>query len=58
MTPQKFWVVAAVTVSLGANVYMAWQLKPTWFGASPASSAERIVLMRTPGGLLQVSTKS
>lgn len=56
MTPKKFLVLAAVSASLAANVYMAWLLKPTWFGASPASSAERIVVMRTPGGLLQVST--
>ena len=56
MTPQKFLVVAAVTASLVANVYLAWQLKPAWFGASPASSPDRIEVIRTPGGLLQVST--
>ena len=34
MRPQKFLVVAAVAASVAANVYLALQLKPAWFGAS------------------------
>ena len=56
MRPQKFLVVAVVAVSLTANVYLAWQLKPSWFGASLTASPDRIEVIRTPGGLLQVST--
>ena len=56
MKPQKFLFLAAVAASLVANVYLAWQIKPSWFGASLALSPDRIEVIRTPGGLLQVST--
>ena len=53
---QKFLVWVLALASLAANVYLALQLKPTWFGSSLASSPDRIEVIRTPGGLLQVST--
>ena len=56
MNPQRFLVMAAVAASLAANVYLAWQLKPSWFGAALSESPDRIEVIRTPGGLLQVST--
>ena len=56
MTLQKFMLVTAVAVSVLANVYLALQLNPQWLGGALASSAERIEVIRTSGGLLQVST--
>ena len=56
MTLQKFLVATAVVASVLANVYLALQLKPQWLGGALASSADRIEVIRTSGGLLQVST--
>lgn len=56
MTLQKFLIGTAVAASLLANVYLALQLNPHWLGGTLASSVERIEIIRTNGGLLQVST--
>lgn len=45
-----------MAASVLANVYLARQLNPHWLGGALASSAERIEIIRTSGGLLQVST--
>ena len=51
-------IAALVAVSLLANALLAWYL---WFGKSPVqvtTGARDVVVMRTPGGLLEVSTVS
>ncbi len=56
MRPHKFLLVAALAASLSANVLLAWRHKPQWLGGMLASSPDRIEVIRTQGGLLQVST--
>ncbi|MDB5930743.1 MAG: hypothetical protein JWR60_2450 [Polaromonas sp.] len=55
---QKTLLLAVAAASLLANLYLAWTLSPAGAGRpwASASSLDQIEVIRTPGGLLQVST--